>query len=90
MSFAIVGCAPENEFIIPDDNTEDPDNKDDEEEPTPNPEPEPGPVTPDYPNTEWAAGELAWVFDMNILAMKSTLISMQKQLKLNKVNFYSA
>ena len=65
MSFAIVGCAPENEFIIPEDNTEKPDNKDDQEEPKPEPEPEP--VNPDYPNTEWAAGELDWVFDMNTL-----------------------
>ena len=58
-AMALVGCE-EPEFILPgyNDNTEEPDDK---------PEPEPEPVNPDYPDTQWAAGELDWVFDMNVL-----------------------
>ncbi|MBQ5925069.1 MAG: hypothetical protein IIW97_06990, partial [Alistipes sp.] len=77
-----VACVEDNEFILPEDpNTEKPeggnednkengeddgkeDGKDDggKDEPTPEP-----PIYNDYPDTAWAAGELDWVFDMNVL-----------------------
>ena len=77
-----VACVEDNEFILPEGpNTEKPeggnednkengeddgkeDGKDDggKDEPTPEP-----PIYNDYPDTAWAAGELDWVFDMNVL-----------------------
>lgn len=62
-------CAPDNEFILPGNNTEqgsDEGKDDGKDDPEPEPEPEP-PLNNDYPDTSWAAGELDWVFDMNVL-----------------------
>ena len=66
------GCSRDNDFILPDNGTTQPDNgnedggdneddgKDDEENEQP-------PLNNVYPDTSWAAGELDWVFDMNVL-----------------------
>ena len=71
-----VGCVEDNEFILPEEPTEKPEGgdngnndngNDDDNDNGEEPQPDPTPVNPDYPNTAWAAGELDWVFDMNVL-----------------------
>ena len=56
-----VACVEDREPIFPDVNK-----PNEEEQDDPKPEPE-IPLCNDYPNTEWAAGELDWLFDMNVL-----------------------
>ena len=57
-----VACVEDQIPIFPGLNT--PNGEEDEEQPTPEPD---APLCNDYPNTEWAAGELDWLFDMNVL-----------------------
>ena len=58
-----VACVEDRAPIFPGLNT-----PNDEEKEDPKPEPEPdAPLCNDYPNTQWAAGELDWLFDMNVL-----------------------
>ena len=58
-----IACVEDREPIFPDVNKP---NEEEQEDPKPEPEPE-IPLCNDYPNTEWAAGELDWLFDMNVL-----------------------
>ena len=58
-----VACVEDREPIFPDVNKP---NEEEQDDPKPEPEPE-IPLCNDYPNTEWAAGELDWLFDMNVL-----------------------
>ncbi|MBO7186364.1 MAG: CotH kinase family protein [Alistipes sp.] len=60
----LYGCEDEGIKLPPYPNGPDTENPEEEE---PKPEPEPDPTNPDYPNTGWAAGELDWVFDMNVV-----------------------
>ncbi len=54
-----VACVRDNDFILPgyDQTPEEDDNTTEDDLPLYN----------DYPNTSWAAGELDWVFDMNVV-----------------------
>ena len=68
------GCVEDTPLVLPNSGgSEEPKPNPDPEpnpNPEPNPEPEPEPTpnpNPDYPDTGWAAGELDWVFDMNVL-----------------------
>ena len=67
----LYGCEDEGIKLPPYPNgpeTENPEEEDNPEpDPDPEPEPTPNPTNPDYPNTGWAAGELDWVFDMNVV-----------------------
>ena len=70
----LYGCEDEGIKLPPYPNGPETENPEDEEEepnpepePDPEPEPTPDPTNPDYPNTGWAAGELDWVFDMNVV-----------------------
>ena len=64
----MVGCVDEPEPVLPnygqeDDNTDKPgDDENTGEDDKPDEKP-----NDDYPDTSWAAGELDWVFDMNVL-----------------------
>lgn len=54
----ILGCTPDTKPIFPDWPDDNPEIKPDPDKPVDD---------PDYPSTEWAAGELDWVFDMEVL-----------------------
>ena len=61
-----VSCVRDNDFILPG-NTEQPDGgKDDGDQGGSNTTPI-SPTDYNYPNSEWAAGELDWVFDMRVM-----------------------
>ena len=64
------GCVEDTPLVLPNSGGSEEPKPDPNPEPNPNPEPEPEPTpnpNPDYPDTGWAAGELDWVFDMNVL-----------------------
>ncbi len=62
------GCVEDTPLVLPNSGGSEEPKPDPNPEPNPNPEPEPTPnPNPDYPDTGWAAGELDWVFDMNVL-----------------------
>ena len=70
------GCVEDTPLVLPNSGGSEEPKPDPKPEPNPNPEPNPEPEpepeptpnpNPDYPDTGWAAGELDWVFDMNVL-----------------------
>lgn len=64
------GCVEDTPLVLPNSGGSEEPKPDPNPDPNPNPEPEPEPTpnpNPDYPDTGWAAGELDWVFDMNVL-----------------------
>ena len=81
MATIVISACEDERFVLPptndDDSTEAP--KDPDEGTAPS---KPELNNPDYPDTSWAAGELDWVFDMNVIPEIRINVSIEEWNKL--------
>jgi len=80
LAVMVVTACEEEGFVLPpvdDSSTETPKDPDEGTEPS-----EPELNNPDYPDTGWAAGELDWVFDMNVIPEIRINVSVEEWNKL--------